>query len=124
MGDVTTLIARACHGDQVANALLFTWEYAELIRVAERQVRRIHEAPMHATNLVHESYLCLARKEALVMRDRAHYLAEILEIIGCSERSLKRDWRKARAFLHAVLGNDQQGQAVLAGNAEPIGRLQ
>lgn len=30
-------------------------------------------------------------------------LEEIAEIVGRSERSLKRDWRRARAFLHAVL---------------------
>ncbi len=31
-------------------------------------------------------------------------LPEIVEITERSERSLKRDWRKARAFLHAQLG--------------------
>lgn len=33
-------------------------------------------------------------------------LEEIESITGRSERSLKRDWRKARAFLHAQLGGD------------------
>jgi DNA-directed RNA polymerase specialized sigma24 family protein len=37
-------------------------------------------------------------------------LTEIAEITERSERSLKRDWRKARAFLHAVLGSDEHGQ--------------
>jgi RNA polymerase sigma factor (TIGR02999 family) len=32
-------------------------------------------------------------------------LVEIAEITGRSERSLKRDWRKARAVLHATLGD-------------------
>lgn len=31
-------------------------------------------------------------------------LTEIAEIMQRSERSLKRDWRKARAFLHAEMG--------------------
>ena len=31
-------------------------------------------------------------------------LSEIVEITERSERSLKRDWRKARAFLHSQLG--------------------
>lgn len=187
MGDVTALIARAHQGDQAAHAQLFTAVYAELKRVAERQVRRVYEAPMHTTTLVHEAYFRLAKQEALVMRDRAHFFAvagramrqllldevrarhttkrsedkgvplellslegitpdalltesdsqvfaleqaltqltamdpalgqlvemrfyagldltEIAEITERSERSLKRDWRKARAFLHAVLG--------------------
>ncbi|MNC97159.1 ECF sigma factor [compost metagenome] len=30
-------------------------------------------------------------------------LNEISDVTGRSERSLKRDWRKARAFLHATL---------------------
>ena len=33
-------------------------------------------------------------------------LAEIADITSRSERSLKRDWRRARAFLHAQLGGD------------------
>ncbi len=33
-------------------------------------------------------------------------LAEIAELSGRSERTLKRDWRKARAFLHHQLGDD------------------
>jgi len=32
-------------------------------------------------------------------------LAEIAELTQRSERSLKRDWRKARAFLHAQMGD-------------------
>ncbi len=36
-------------------------------------------------------------------------LAEIAEVTGRSERSLKRDWRRARAFLHAQLGGDAAG---------------
>lgn len=38
-------------------------------------------------------------------------LEEIESITGRSERSLKRDWRKARAFLHAQLGD----AAIVAG---------
>ncbi len=195
MGDVTALIARAHQGDQSANAQLFTAVYAELKRVAERQVRRVHETPMHTTTLVHEAYFRLAKHEALVMRDRAHFfavagramrqllldevrarhttkrsedkavpldllslealstdalltdsgaqvfaleqalqqlsemdpalgqlvemrfyagldLAEIAQITDRSERSLKRDWRKARAFLYAVLGQPDADQSI------------
>lgn len=195
MGEVTALIARAHQGDPAANAQLFTAVYDELKRVAERQVRRVHEAPMQTTTLVHEAYFRLAKHEALVMRDRAHFfavagramrqllldevrarhttkrsedkavpldllsnealsadalltdsgaqvfaleqalrqlsemdpalgqlvemrfyagldLAEIAQITDRSERSLKRDWRKARAFLHAVLGHPDEGSSL------------
>ncbi|MGQ0801102.1 MAG: ECF-type sigma factor [Pseudomarimonas sp.] len=47
-------------------------------------------------------------------------LTEIAEITQRSERSLKRDWRKARAFLHAQMGDptsvDRPGIAVPDGN--------
>ena len=33
-------------------------------------------------------------------------LAELADLTGRSERSLTRDWRRARAFLHAQLGGD------------------
>jgi RNA polymerase sigma factor (TIGR02999 family) len=195
VGEVTALIARAHQGDNAANAQLFTAVYDELKRVAERQVRRVHEAPMHTTTLVHEAYFRLAKHEALVMRDRAHFfavagramrqllldevrarhttkrsedkavpldllslealsadalltdggaqvfaleqalrqlsemdaalgqlvemrfyagldLAEIAQITDRSERSLKRDWRKARAFLYAVLGQPDTDQSI------------
>jgi RNA polymerase sigma factor (TIGR02999 family) len=195
VGEVTALIARAHQGDLAANAQLFTAVYDELKRVAERQVRRVHEAPMQTTTLVHEAYFRLAKHEALVMRDRAHFfavagramrqllldevrsrhttkrsedkavpldllpnealsadalltdsgaqvfaleqalrqlsemdaalgqlvemrfyagldLAEIAQITDRSERSLKRDWRKARAFLHAVLGHPDEGSSL------------
>lgn len=195
MGEVTALIARAHQGDNAANAQLFTAVYDELKRVAERQVRRVHDAPMHTTTLVHEAYFRLAKHEALVMRDRAHFfavagramrqllldevrarhttkrsedkavpldllsvealsadalltdcgaqvfaldqalrqlsevdpalgqlvemrfyagldLAEIAQLTERSERSLKRDWRKARAFLHAVLAENDAGTSL------------
>ena len=32
-------------------------------------------------------------------------LSEITELTGRSDRSLKRDWRRARAFLHAQLSS-------------------
>ncbi len=37
-------------------------------------------------------------------------LAEIAEITQRSERSLKRDWRRARAFLHAQMGEPIAGE--------------
>jgi len=188
MGEVTALIALAHAGDRVASAKLFTDVYGELKRIAERQIRRIHGAPLHTTALVHEAYFRLAKPESLTMRDRAHFfavagramrqllldevrarhsvkrsehravsldaeileqgdvdallsgdaadvyaleqaltqlaaadpalgklvemrfyagldLAEIAGLTERSERSLKRDWRKARAFLHAQLAH-------------------
>lgn len=35
--------------------------------------------------------------------------AEIAEVLGVTERTVKRDWRTARAFLHHVLGGAKTG---------------
>jgi len=187
MGDISVLIQRACGGDQAASDQLFTALYADLRKLAARQLGRVFNDGLNATSLVHEAYFRLAKPKALAVADRAHFfgvagcamrqlvvdharqrqagkrggvghrdqsldaldeaalpaalrdsrdtdvfaldqalqqlakldpqltrlvemrffagmeLAEIAEVLQRSERSLKRDWRKARAFLHAHL---------------------
>ncbi len=39
---------------------------------------------------------------------------EVAEVLGVTERTVRRDWRKARAFLHSHLGDG--GQAMLPGS--------
>jgi len=187
MGDITVLLQRACGGDQGASDQLFTALYADLRKLAARQLKRDVGNALHTTSLVHEAYFRLAKPEALAVVDRVHFfglagramrqlvidharqrqaskrggighhdlglevlelgcvpvalnesrdtdlfaldqalqqlaeldaglarlvelrffagmeLAEIADVLQRSERSLKRDWRKARAFLHAHL---------------------
>ena len=184
MGEVTELIVAARGGDRDAGDRLFAAVYADLHRLAERQLGwRV--GGMRATSLVHEAYFRLARPAALQLNDREHFFAvaaramrqlvvnhardraaakrgggaematlddegpaagrverdddvlaldqalaqlaevepaltqlvelrffaglalgEIAEVTGRSERSLKRDWRRARAFLHVQLGGE------------------
>jgi RNA polymerase sigma factor (TIGR02999 family) len=181
MSEVSLLLASASAGDRGAADQAFALVYADLQRLARRQVQRDGAGP-GATSLVHEVYLRLARPEAMDVSSREHFFAlaaramrqlvvdharqraaakrgggavvealdeiqervgalgdaermigldqalnrlaaldrqlatlvemrffaglelnEIAEITGRSERSLKRDWRKARAVLHASL---------------------
>jgi RNA polymerase sigma factor (TIGR02999 family) len=181
MGEVSLLLNAASGGDRAAGDRAFALVYADLQRLARRQVQRSSAGP-GATSLVHEVYLRLARPEALDVSSREHFFAlaaramrqlvvdharqrsaakrgggvvpealdeiherigalgdaerllgldqalqrltaldshlarlvemrffagleleEIAAITGRSERSLKRDWRKARAVLHANL---------------------
>lgn len=181
MGDLSILLAAAGQGDREAADRVFALVYAELRRIACRQVARSIDGP-GATSLVHEVYLRLARPEALHVASREHFfslaaramrqlvidhalaratqkrggnvvkdsldeatdlpghlgdaerlleldqalarlaavdpslvalvemryfagldLSEIAQVTGRSERSLKRDWRKARLVLHAAL---------------------
>ena len=185
MGELTELIHLARGGDKLASDRLFAAVYADLHRLAARQVHG-NAAGLRTTSLVHEAYFKLARPDALGVNDREHFfavaaramrqlaidharqraagkrgggapalaledvpelelpalardvdllaldaalarlaqvdarllelvemrffggleLAEIAALSGRSERTLKRDWRKARAFLHANLGGE------------------
>ncbi|HET6603369.1 MAG TPA: ECF-type sigma factor [Xanthomonadaceae bacterium] len=181
MAELTELIVKARGGDHAAADHLFTVVYEDLRRLAARQLRAGDGGGMRTTSLVHETYLKLARPEALEVSDRAHFfsvaaramrqitidrvraqraarrgggapheslagaaaqsdgrdlpellaldaaltrldaleprLARLVELrffagmgleeagaaLGLSERTLKRDWRRARAFLHGAM---------------------
>lgn len=179
--ETTRLIAAARAGDKGAEARLFQTVYADLHRLAQRHLRASGPDAEHATSLVHEVYLRLARGDGMALNDRTHFFAvasramrqivvdhvrgrltekrgggidalpldsaimavaagrdeellmldealqrlavldprlaqfvelrfygglkmdELAEVTGLSERTLKRDWRKARAFLYREL---------------------
>ena len=185
VAELTQLIGLARAGDGDAADRLFAAVYADLHRLAARQLRVADGGGMRTTSLVHETYLKLARPDALDVADRAHFfavaaramrqiavdrvraawsakrgggvahatldgvaapaddrdladllaldralsrlealdvrLARLVElrffagmtleeagaVLGLSERTLKRDWRRARAFLHGTLGGDR-----------------
>jgi RNA polymerase sigma factor (TIGR02999 family) len=179
--DITRLLSAVREGDAGAKARLFERVYADLRRLAGRQVALHHDpATPSATTLVHELYLRMDRPGALSQVDRGHFFAvaaramrqilvdlararsaekrgggrtevalvdanlaapgrslELLAVdaaltelegldsrlatvvewrffgglsleqigaaLGLTERTMKRDWRKARAFLHVRL---------------------
>ncbi len=183
MSEITELIGQARDGNRQASERLFASLYAELKHVARGQLAG-GDAPLHATSLVHEAYVKLARGADVAIRDREHFyataarvmrqiiidhvrardaqrrgagvrpngldsgalavvaeqrgedvlaledalerlmqldpalgrlvelrfyagleLSEIAALVDRSERSLKRDWRRARAFLYAEIGD-------------------
>ena len=58
------------------SSALFAGLYAELHRMARREVRRQGEAsPVGATTLVHEAYLALSGRDRLAFADQSHFLA-------------------------------------------------
>ena len=72
---VTEALARAAGGGQEAFDELFPLVYAELRRIAGREMR--HEKPgrtLQTTALVHEAYLRLLKDAALSFESRAHFL--------------------------------------------------
>ncbi|GAP35989.1 ECF-type sigma factor [Piscinibacter sakaiensis] len=55
---------------------LFATLYAELHRIARREVRRQGESsPVSATTLLHEAYLDMSRRDALAFPDEGRFLA-------------------------------------------------
>jgi len=72
---VTSLLARIGHGDRGAFDDLFPHVYAELRRIASREMRRErHGHTLQATALVHEAYLRLVRDASLSAANRSHFL--------------------------------------------------
>ena len=73
---LSALVAQSQRGDAKATDALFSALYAELRRLARREVGRFGAyAPLGATTLLHEAYLDLSQREALAFPDRAHFMA-------------------------------------------------
>ena len=74
--DLTALFAAADKGDAAAREQLFQRLYAELHRLARRELWRSGAAvSMGATTLLHEAYIDLSGRDTLACPDRARFLA-------------------------------------------------
>ena len=120
---VTELLARASAGDASALPDVFPLVYAELHRLARRQLRR--EADGHTlgpTALVHEAYLRLVDHTRMAWGGRAHFLAmaavamrRILVEHARRHRSLRRGGGRPRLSLDAVqVATEERAEVVLA----------
>lgn len=70
------LIRDADTGDRSAADRLFTMMYADLHRLAERQLSRNGgQFTLGATTLLHEAYMSMADREGASFPDRAHFMA-------------------------------------------------
>jgi RNA polymerase sigma factor (TIGR02999 family) len=78
-GDLTeigSLITSADRGDAGAAEALFTALYAELHRLARRELARMGRgATIGATTLLHEAYLDISGRAGAVFPDRARFMA-------------------------------------------------
>ena len=81
-GDVTTLLDDWSRGDRLALERLLPLVYAELRRIASRQLR--HERAGHTlqpTALVHEAYLRLVDQRSVDWRSRAHFFGVAAQVM-------------------------------------------
>ena len=74
--DLTALFAAAEKGDAPAREQLFQRLYAELHRMARRELWRSGAAvSMGATTLLHEAFIDMSQRDALAFPDRARFMA-------------------------------------------------
>lgn len=123
--DLSALLAAARTGDAEAFSQAFEAAYAELRRLAQRQLRALRPGETLATTaLVHEAFLKLVRRP-VALEDQTHFFAlaaramrQILVDYARERRSLKRggDRRQttlddgslsAEAIAEEMLGIDQ-----------------
>jgi RNA polymerase sigma factor (TIGR02999 family) len=75
MEHLRALVARASAGDPDATDALFASLYEELHRLAEAHLHRsAGNVTLSATTLLHEAYLDIVRRDALVFPDRHRFL--------------------------------------------------
>lgn len=92
--DVSSLLARVRGGSSEAFDELFPLVYAELRRMASREMRREHRGrTLQTTALVHEAYLRLLKDASLSFENRAHFLG----IAARAMREVLIDRSRARA---------------------------
>jgi len=121
--DITGLLIAWRAGDRSAVDRLFPLVYAELRRIAHRQLGR--ERPDHTlgtTTLAHEAYLKLVDQTRAQLTDRAHFFAvaaramrRILVDYARRYRALKRGGAPARVSLSdAVLVAEERADTLVA----------
>ncbi len=131
-GDVTALLRRVELGSEEARAALVAALHDELVRLADRQMRR--QRPGHTlqpTALVHEAYLRLFRDAAPAFADRTHFLAAAARAMRCvlvdtarRRAAARRGGGALRVTLHPdTPAADDAGHEVLAVH-EALERLQ
>ena len=96
---ISSLVASAERGDRCAVHALFTALYSDLHRLAKRQLLSRISAAVDA--------LAAAEPALAELVDLKFFcgfsLGEIAAMRGVSERTVQRQWEKARIFLHRTI---------------------
>lgn len=122
-GEVTQLLAELGHGSRDALDRVLPIEYAELQRIAHRQLDG--ERPDHTmatSDLVHEAYLKLVGLDRIEWKNRAQFFAvaaqamrRVLVDYAISRRAQKRGGDRRKVSLDdAMLVTEQQSDELLA----------
>jgi len=74
MGSITSTSVAAQYGDGVATDALFSTLYAELHRLAKRELWRGGPASLSVTTLLHEAYLDISARDNASFPDQARFM--------------------------------------------------
>jgi RNA polymerase sigma factor (TIGR02999 family) len=94
-GDLSTLLTASRRGDSAAFSQAFEAAYAELRRLARRQLRRLRPGQtLTTTSLVHEAFVKLVQGR-VETQDRAHFFA----LAARAMRQILVDYARQRSSL-------------------------
>ena len=128
---ISSLIGSAEHGDSSAMEALFAALYAELHRVAKRELAR-QGAPMTmgATTLLHEAYLDIAGREGPLFPDRARFMGYAARVMrgliidhARNRRAQKRGGRFEITSLATDVGQNLANERELTQISEALDEL-
>lgn len=91
--ELSSLLAAADRGDPAAAETLFAALYAELHRLAQRQLRRAgSDLTLGTTSLLHEAFVDMAEREQARFADRGRFMAYAAKVM----RTLVIDYARGR----------------------------
>ena len=115
MGQVTTLLSAIGEGEPHALGELYALLYPELRRLAHAKVRRSGDLTLlDTTSLVHESYLRFEKSGALVIGDRAQfmaYAARVMRSVVVDAVRSRQAERRGGDAEHVELDEEHAGNA-------------
>jgi len=122
---ISSLIAAAERGDSLSHEALFTALYAELHRLARRELARRGAPPsLGVTTLLHEAYLDIAGRGGTSFPDRGRFMGYAAKVM----RGLVIDYARSRQALKrgggfelTAMAGDVASPAVDAEELERVG---
>jgi RNA polymerase sigma factor (TIGR02999 family) len=128
---ISSLIAAAERGDPPAADALFGALYAELRRLAQRELKRQYSpASLGPTTLLHQAYLAMAARDGPTFPDRARFMAYAAKVMrgliidyARSRQAQKRGGRFELLTLPTDVGDDTVDNQELTRISEALDEL-
>jgi RNA polymerase sigma factor (TIGR02999 family) len=128
---ISSLIAAAERGDPPAADALFGALYAELRRLAQRELKRQYSpASLGPTTLLHQAYLAMAARDGPTFPDRARFMAYAAKVMrgliidyARSRQAQKRGGRFELITLPTYVGDDTVDNQELTRISEALDEL-